>query len=108
MTEDPLGPLIAYATGIMGLLMLIVRSVPDIFGPIGRWVKSWTDQKVRVRAQRITAEVRELQTSVHVLEEALAEMREKARVHTVWDRRVYTTLLTHGIADDLGVPPDLF
>ena len=99
---------IPYIIGGLGLAVLVVRSLPDIFGPLGRFVTDWTDQRQRIKGMTVAAEVAALQTSVKLLEEHLNELRLKATAHSSWDRKVYTALLRNGIADDLGVPPDLF
>lgn len=106
--EGPLDPWIAYATGAAGLAVIIVRALPSIFGPVGKWLTNWTDNRQRLQRKNVVAEVKDLQTSVKMLEEHLADLRLKAKVHAEWDRKVYATLLKNGLADGVGVPPDLF
>jgi hypothetical protein len=105
-TGTPVDVWIAYAVGIAGLLGIVVRAVPSVFGPLGRWVEEWTDRRQRVARHTTAAEVLELQTSVHALEDALADLRQKSREHAVWDRHVYREMLRNGL--DVEPPPDLF
>lgn len=106
--NNPLDPWVAYVTGAIGLILIIVRALPSVFGPVGKSIADWSDRRQRVQRRTVAAEVKDLQTSVDALERHLAEMRAKARIHAEWDRKVYATLLRNGLADDIGVPPDLF
>ena len=96
----------AYVVGIIGIVVILVRAVPQIFGPVGRYVEAWTDRRQRVQRHTTAAEVRDLQTSVARLEEALADLRARATEHAAWDRDMYRELVKAGI--DVQPPPPLF
>ncbi len=96
----------AYVTGAIGLAVIIARSLPQLFGPVGRTVTEWTDQRRRARTAATEAEMQEVQEQIRSLQASLADMRAKAQTHSEWDRRVYRELLSRGV--DIGLPPDLF
>lgn len=96
----------AWVAGALGVAVLVARSLPQLFGPLGRTITEWTDQRRRARSAATEAEMHEVQEQIAGLTAALADLRQKAHIHSEWDRRVYRELLSRGV--DIGLPPDLF
>jgi hypothetical protein len=95
-----------YATVIVGIIVIIARSVPKFLGPIGDAIRDWSDNKRRAQQSATTADIDELKRQVAELQESLSTYRTKARDHSKWDRKVYREMVSRGV--DIGFPPDLF
>ena len=105
-------PWMLYASGVVGLIVLIASAVPKAFGPIGRAIDDWASRKRASQSEADDMATIERDRQIAYLagarDEAIREMRARDTLiarHQRWDWFVYNLAIKQGC--DVHPPPPL-
>lgn len=90
-----------WAGAIIGVIVLIVGSVPRL---AGSW-NEWLDARRRAAAASVDADLAEMKRQLSYLRSEIDRLYCRIEAHQLWVREAYRRLINYG--DNIGPPPPL-